>query len=316
MEINNFGRIGVLMGGPSSEREISLKSGKAVLDNLKAIGLDASGVDIKTDNIEDNINLLKSLSLNCAFIALHGRFGEDGKIQKILDGLKIPYIGSGPKASGLAMDKLDSHEIFKANGLIIPSYKVLDKRTFRINPKVTDDILYPPLVIKPVTGGSSIGLSVVIKEEDLKQALDTAFCYDDRIIIEQYIKGRELTVGVLDEEALPVIEIIPKKPFFDFEAKYQLGLTEYIVPAKLKDDIRKKVQDAGLSAHKLLGCYGFSRVDIILSEDNIPFVLEVNTIPGFTSTSLFPKAAKAIGIDFPQLCLKLLELAFQRQVNN
>lgn len=316
MAINNFGKIGVLMGGPSSEREISLKSGKAVLDNLKAIGLDVSGVDIKTDNVEDNIVLLKSLRLGCAFVALHGHFGEDGKMQKILEGLGIPYTGSGVKASGLAMDKLDSHEIFKANGLNVPAYKVLDKKTFRTNPKIMDNIFQLPLVIKPVTGGSSIGLSVVTKEEDLKKALDSAFSYDDRVIVEEYIKGRELTVGILNDLPLPVIEIIPKKPFFDFEAKYQAGMAEYIVPAKLNDEIRLKVQEAGLSAHKLLGCFGCSRADIILIEDNLPFILEVNTIPGFTSTSLLPKAAKAIGIDFPQLCLKLLELAFQRQANS
>lgn len=304
------------MGGPSSEREISLKSGKAVLDSLREIGMDAVGVDIKTDNVEDNINLLRSFDLNCVFIALHGRFGEDGKIQKILDGLKIPYTGSGPKASGSAMDKLDSHEIFKANRLNVPGYKMLDKKTFRLDPAVLDAALHLPLAIKPVTGGSSIGLSIVTKEEDLKGAIELAFNYDDRVIVEEYIKGRELTVGILDDLALPVIEIIPKKLFFDFEAKYQAGMTEYIVPAKLKDDIREKVQNAGLSAHKLLGCYGCSRVDIILSEDNIPFVLEVNTIPGFTSTSLLPKAAKAAGLDFSRLCLKLLELGIKRQDKN
>ncbi|MBU0503072.1 MAG: D-alanine--D-alanine ligase [Candidatus Omnitrophota bacterium] len=316
MEINNFGKIGVLMGGPSSEREISLKSGKAVLDNLKLIGMDVIGVDIKTDNIEDNINSLKSFNLNCAFIALHGRFGEDGKIQKILDRLKIPYTGSGPKASGLAMDKLDSHEIFKANHLDVPDYKMLDKKTLRLDPTILDSAFHLPLVIKPVTGGSSIGLSIVTKEADLKDALELAFGYDERVIVEEYIKGRELTVGILDGLALPVIEIIPKKQFFDFEAKYQAGMAEYIVPAKLNDDIQKKVQDVGLSAHKLLGCYGCSRADIILSENDIPFVLEVNTIPGFTLSSLLPKAAKAAGIDFPRLCLKLLELGIRRQDRN
>jgi D-alanine-D-alanine ligase len=167
-------------------------------------------------------------------------------------------------------------------------------------------------VVKPASHGSSIGLSIVDKNEDLDKAVDLAFGFDEKVIIEEYIPGREVTVGILEEKALPVIEIVPKKRFFDFEAKYQPGLTEYIVPANLEEGIAKKIQKAALSAHKLLGCFGFSRVDMILSRDNIPFVLEVNSIPGLTPMSLLPKAAEIAGIEFGQMCLKLIELAYEK----
>ena len=306
-----FGRVGVLMGGPSTEREISLKSGKAVYESLRQSGLEVVGIDIETDNIEKNIRLIKSYNINCAFIALHGRFGEDGQIQEILDILKILYTGSGTLASRLAMDKIASRRIFEINGLRVPRYKTLDRFSYNANWKVHNNLALP-LVIKPATHGSSIGLSIVDKEKDLNKAVDVAFGFDERILIEEYIKGREVTVGILDDRALPVIEIIPKKRFFDYEAKYQIGMTDYVVPAKLEESIAKKIQSVALSAHKLLGCFGCSRVDMILSKDNTPFVLEVNTIPGLTSISLLPKAAKVVGIEFPDLCLKLIKLAYEK----
>ena len=170
-------------------------------------------------------------------------------------------------------------------------------------------------MVKPAGHGSSIGLSVVDREGYLDKSVDLAFSFDERIIIEEYIRGREVTVGILDELALPVIEIIPKKRFFDYEAKYQAGMADYVVPAELEDEIAQNIQEAALSAHKLLGCYGCSRVDMILSSDNIPFVLEVNTIPGLTLTSLLPKAAKVAGIDFSQLCIKLIRLAYEKTQN-
>lgn len=304
-----LGRIGVLMGGPSTEREISLKSGQAVLEVLKESGLDAVAVDITTDNIEEDIGLIKSQHIDCAFIALHGRFGEDGQVQKILEILKIPYTGSGVQASRLAMDKIASLEIFERNGLKIPDYEVVEKNT---NWSLHKE-LGLPLVIKPATHGSSIGLSIVNKKEDLERAVNFAFSFDKRVIIEEYIKGRELTVGILDDKALPAIEIIPKKTFFDYEAKYKAGMTDYIVPAKLPKVISKKIQNVALLAHKVLGCFGCSRADIILNEGNIPYILEINTIPGFTSTSLLPKAAKAAGIDFKVLCIKLIKLAYEKK---
>ena len=304
------GRIGVLMGGPSTEREISLKSGKAVYEALQQLNIEAVSIDIKTDNIEENIRLIKSYNIDCAFIALHGRFGEDGGMQEILDNIKIPYTGSGTLASKLAMDKIASRRIFEEQGLAVPKYKIVEKLSYN-NKGFHNDIMFP-LVVKPATHGSSIGLSIIDEEKNLTAAMDSAFGFDERIIIEEYIRGREVTVGILDKEALPVIELIPKKRFFDYEAKYQPGMTEYIVPAKLEEEISKKIQSAAMSAHKLLGCWGFSRVDMILNENNIPFVLELNSIPGLTPTSLLPKAAKTAGIEFGQLCLRLIELAYEK----
>jgi D-alanine-D-alanine ligase len=330
------------MGGPSTEREISLKSGKTVYESLNHAGLKVSAIDIKTDGKEENIRLIKSHEIDLAFIALHGRFGEDGKIQEILDTLKIPYTGSGALASRLAMDKVASRKIFEASGLAVPRYKAEDKLSYGIgkyknsfflttenrtksyrrsrfscntNWKPQHNGFSLPLVVKPASHGSSIGLSIVNREEELDKSVDLAFSFDERIIIEEYIRGREVTVGILDEKALPVIEIIPKKRFFDYEAKYQTGMTDYVVPAELEDKIAQNIQETALSAHKLLGCYGCSRVDMILSNDDIPFVLEVNTIPGLTAASLLPKAAKVVGIDFFELCINLIRLAYEKTQN-
>ena len=311
----NFGKIGVLMGGPSTEREISLESGKAVYESLNQAGLNVAAIDIKTDGKEENIRLIKFQKIDLAFIALHGRFGEDGQIQEILNTLKIPYTGSGALASRLAMDKIASRKIFEASGLHVPRYKTEDRLSYNANWITRHNDFTLPLVVKPATHGSSIGLSVVDREGYLDKSVDLAFSFDERIIIEEYIRGREVTVGILDELVLPVIEIIPKKRFFDYEAKYQAGMADYVVPAALEDKIAQNIQEAALSAHKLLGCYGCSRVDMILSSDNIPFVLEVNTIPGLTLTSLLPKAAKVAGIDFSQLCIKLIWLAYEKTQN-
>lgn len=308
-----FGRIGVLMGGPSSEREISLKSGKAVYEALTQLRLDAVCVDIKTDRKNENLRLLDSHKIDCAFLALHGRFGEDGQMQKILENLKIPYTGSGVRASKLAMDKIASRRIFESARVCVPAYKVIKRKQLKAFLTRKAGSLTYPLVIKPAAHGSSIGLSIIDKPQGLEDALQEAFRFDERAVIEEYIKGRELTVGILNDRALPVIEVIPKNEFFDFEAKYQPGLTEYVVPAKLKESLAQRVKKAALLCHKLLGCSGCSRVDIILSCDDKPFVLEVNTIPGLTNTSLLPKAAGITGIDFTNLCLTLIKLAYEKK---
>lgn len=307
----DLGRIGVLMGGPSTEREVSLKSGQAVYQALSSKGLEVVAVDIKTDSPQENAALLRAKNIDVAFIALHGRFGEDGQIQEILDNLGIPYTGSGKMASALAMDKIASRKIFEAHGLAVPRYKVEDRFSYSINWRM-HNLLSFPLVVKPATHGSSIGLSIVDNDRDMPGAIKFAFSHDQRVIIEEYIKGREMTVGILQEKPLPVIEIIPKNRFFDYEAKYKSGMTEYIVPAKIEEQLSRKLQKTALSAHKLLGCWGCSRVDMILSQDNIAYVLEVNTIPGLTATSLLPKAARITGIDFTQLCLKLISLAYEK----
>lgn len=306
-----YGRIGVLMGGPSSEREISLKSGNAVYEALKQSGLEVIAIDIKTDSIEENISLIESCKIDCAFLALHGRFGEDGQLQGVLEIIKIPYTGSGALASRLAMDKIASRKIFQSNGLSVPKYKILEKVSYRSDCKINNDLKLP-LVIKPATHGSSIGLSIIDKQADLDRAVSLAFGFDEKIIVEEYIEGREVTVGILQEQPLPVIEIIPKKRFFDYEAKYTPGMTAYEVPAELEENIAERVKKTALLAHKLLGCSGCSRVDMILGKDNLVFVLEVNTIPGLTNISLLPRAAKIQGIEFNELCLKLIKLAYEK----
>lgn len=314
-EYSKFGKIGILMGGPSSERKISFKSGKAVYESLKNTGFEAVCIDIKTDNVGENIRLIRSHKINCAFLALHGRFGEDGLIQEILDTLSIPYTGSRKFASRLAMDKIASRKIFEVYGLAVPRYKVMDRDFYTASWKTRNHFSFP-LVIKPATHGSSIGLSVVDKVTDLDRAIGLAFRFDDKILIEEFIYGREVTAGILDEEVLPVVEIIPKRRFFDYTAKYRTGMTQYCVPASLPKEVLRRIEGAAMLAHKLLGCSGCSRVDMILSKQDIPFILEVNTIPGFTETSLLPKAARVGGIKFMQLCLKLIELAYEKTQNS
>lgn len=309
---NKLCKIGVLMGGPSTEREISLKSGKAVYEALTGQGLDTVAIDIKTDSVDENTRLLKSHNLACAFIALHGRFGEDGRIQELLEQLGITYTGSGILASWLAMDKIASRRIFEIYGLAVPRYKVINKSFYSPNWQV-NRALKMPLVVKPATHGSSIGLSLVTQEKELDKAIETALGFDENILIEEYIPGREITVGILAEKALPVVEIMPTCKFFDYQAKYSAGLTDYRVPADIEEEVLKRVNQAALKAHKFLNCAGCSRVDIILSPDNIPYILEVNTIPGLTETSLLPKAARAGGIEFGQLCRKLIELAYAKE---
>ena len=306
-----LGRIGVLMGGPSSEREISLKSGKAVFEALSSCGEQVIAIDIRKESAAENIKLINSFGIDCAFLALHGRFGEDGTIQMILESMRIPYTGSGVLASKLAMDKVSSRRIFQKGKLLVPKHKVLNKRSFKKS-DLAGISLGDCLVVKPAGQGSSIGLSMIQGNAGLGKAVNLAFEYDDCVIIEEYIKGREMTVGILGKSALPVIEIIPKHAFFDFEAKYKAGLTDYIVPAKIDKKTAMRLQQAALSAHKLLGCFGCSRSDLILDKKGNIYMLEVNTIPGMTATSLLPKAAGKVGIKFEELCLRLIESAYEK----
>jgi D-alanine-D-alanine ligase len=309
----HINRIGVLMGGPSTEREISLKSGSAVYACLKDLALDVVPIDIQTDNAEENKRLIISGGIDCAFVALHGRFGEDGGIQSLLDEMGIVYTGSDASASKLAMDKAASRQIFEKAGLHVPRHRLLNRGALAAEQA---DILYSgvfPVVVKPASQGSSIGLSIVDQPDGLRKALEEAFRFDERVLIEEYIAGREITVGILDDYPLPVIEIIPKKRYFDFESKYHKGLTDYVVPAHIEAPLAKICQDAAVAAHTALGCFGCSRVDLIIANDGRPYILEVNTIPGLTETSLLPKAAGAVGIDFSLLCLRLLGMAVRKR---
>lgn len=307
----NSKRIGVLMGGPSCEREISIKSGMAVCRALENNGIEPVQLELaKASTLngykEQVLEMIRSSNIEAAFIALHGEFGEDGCVQGILEKLKIPYTGSGIKASRLGMNKIESKEIFEANNIPTPRYRIIEKTATHVQGFALDSF---PIVVKPSHEGSSIGLSIVDREKDFNDALNNAFAYSDRVIIEQYIRGREITVGVLEDRALPIVEIIPGKRFFDFEAKYKKGVTEYKVPANIDPETYAACQKIGLEAHKTIGARFFSRVDMIIGKDNKPSVLEVNTIPGLTKTSLLPKAAQAEGINFNQLVLKIMESA-------
>lgn len=299
----SIGLVGVLLGGPSAEREVSLKSGRAVSRALKESGYRVVEIG-EQEEIEAGI---RSHSLSAAFISLHGRFGEDGEVQRLLEEMDLPYTGSGIEASRRAMDKAVSRDLFAAAGLPVPRGIV-----FQAGEDPKDLPFSFPVVVKPVREGSSIGLSLVRSPEEFGPAVDRARCCDREILIEEFIPGRELTVGVLSDRPLPLVEIKPKNPFFDFEAKYVQGRSEFTVPACLPPQLYRRVQELGLAAHRVLGCFSYSRADVILSPTGQPFLLEVNTIPGFTATSLLPQAASAAGIDFPELCRRLLADALTR----
>jgi D-alanine-D-alanine ligase len=295
-----FGRIGVLAGGPSNERGISLRSGKAVHDALLGQGLDSILLDVKND-IKD---IIDRSCIDIAFIALHGRFGEDGTVQRMLEDAGIPYTGSGVEASAAALDKAVSKELFIKNLIPVPKHIVLVSG--RDYPHDLDR-LGMPIVVKPHLEGSSIGLSIVREKGLLRSAIDKAFEYGDKVILEEYIDGRELTVGILNDKALPVVEIVPKNKVYDYDAKYKDTATKYIVPAPISEAFGERARSLGVMAHKALGCRSFSRVDIMMSTADEMFVLEVNTIPGMTERSLLPKAALATGLRFGPLCVKILE---------
>ena len=308
MKENRFGRVGVLAGGPSNEREISLRSGKAVYNALIQEGVGAIFLDVK----DDLCDIIKHNKIDIAFIALHGRFGEDGTVQKILEGAHIRYTGSGPQASRFALDKIASKSIFIEHGISVPRHTVLEKEIFLQDPRGHIEETVPlglPLVVKPQWEGSSIGLSVVNDLKSLPAALGKAFEYGQNAIVEEFINGRELTVGILDDEPLPVIEIVTKNKVYDYTAKYNDPETKYLVPAPIEKSVFSKAQEMGRRSHKALGCRSFSRIDMMMDAAGNIFVLEANTIPGMTERSLLPKAARAQGLTFSQLCIKLLENA-------
>jgi D-alanine-D-alanine ligase len=290
-----FKRIAVLKGGPSAEREVSLASGAAVARALRARGYDVVEVDV-TDAVLD-----LPPDVDAVFIALHGAFGEDGGVQAILEARGIPYTGSGPTASRLAFDKIESKKVFERAGISTARYEVLRRgqpRTLRL-----------PVVVKPPRQGSSIGLAKVFDESQWDSALETAFAYDSEVLVEAYIPGVELTVGIVGDQVLPVVEIRAPEGCYDYKAKYTKGLTEYLVPASLSVDDTRRCQELAWQAYTALGCRGMGRVDLRMTPEGHAYVLEMNTIPGFTEMSLLPKAARAAGIEFPELCDKILKLA-------
>jgi len=304
--------VALLCGGKSSEREISLKSGAQVKATLPKEKYEVTIYDPATDIgkiVQD------SFKIDVALVMLHGRYGEDGTIQGLLDLLGIPYQCSGVLASALAMNKIMAKKIFRLAGLNVPrDVTITHNELYNIDKII--EILGLPVVVKPADGGSSIALSLVKDKKDLNSALKMAFTQSETVLIEEYIAGREITGGVLGNKellALPIVEIIPQGEhiFFDYDAKYIPGATKEICPAPLPEELIEKAKQCAITAHKALGCKGYSRTDMILKNKDI-YVLETNTIPGMTETSLFPLAAKAMGMSFLELLERLIELALER----
>lgn len=294
-------KVGVLMGGLSREREISLKTGKAVLKALTEKGYHVQPVDVGYDIAE----VLLKEKIECAFLALHGRFGEDGAIQGMLELMRIPYTGSGVLASSLAMHKVMSKKIFLYEKVPTPSYDAFER--VEIEKETLRKISLPlPVIVKPAREGSTLGISIVRKEEQLLPALREAAKYDEEILIEEFIRGKEITVGVLGDIPLPIIEIVPKSGFYDYHSKYTKGETEYIIPARIPREKYLYAQEIAIKAFKVLGCSGCARVDLMTDEEGSPFVIDVNTMPGMTETSLLPQAASYAGINFEELAERIL----------
>lgn len=294
-------RIGVLMGGISAEREISLRSGAAIYNALKGLGYNAVSIDVGSDICD----VLDKGKIEAAFLALHGGYGEDGSIQGMLEVLGIPYTGSGVLASALAMDKEASKKVFLYHGIPMPPFEVLTREHRAKSIEFT-----LPWVIKPATEGSSVGVSIARDKGNFEKALETAFSYGSRVIVEKYIEGQEIHIGILNGKVLGGVEVRPSLDFYNYEAKYTPGLTEYILPPKIAPETYERAKMTALSAHISLGCRGATRVDLRLNAEGEPYVLEVNTIPGMTETSLLPKIAGLAGFDFPGLIEEILRGVF------
>lgn len=312
-------RIGVLMGGTSAEREVSIKSGTAVFNALKGLQYNVVVIDATSDVCA----AIKKEGVKIAFLVLHGGCGEDGSVQGLLEVLGVPYTGSGVLASALAMDKEVSKKVFLSQGIPVPPFvTVQDSLSDVPGLKKTSELLTShsslvtfgmPWVVKPVTEGSSIGVNIVRDEASLSAALEKALAFGERVLIEKYIKGREVQVGILNGRVLGSVEVRPKSEFYSYEAKYTAGLTEYILPPEVPSDMLHKAEETALAAHSALGCRGATRVDLILDGECMPYVLEVNTIPGMTETSLLPKIAGLAGLSFPLLIEEILREAIGRR---
>lgn len=300
--MKDFGKVAVLFGGRSAEREISLKSGAMVLAALRKKGVDAHPFDPRDAGLE----ALIAQKFDRVFIALHGRFGEDGTVQGALEYLGIPYTGSGVMASALAMDKWRTKLLWQAAGVSTPPYEPLSKDSDFV---AIAGRLGLPLMVKPAREGSSIGMSKVTSVEKLEAAFELAARYDSVVIAERFIEGAELTCAILGDEALPLIRLETPRVFYDYEAKYFANDTRYICPCGLPREQEERIQAAALAAFRLIGCSGWGRVDVMLDHGGQPYLLEVNTVPGMTDHSLVPMAARARGIAFEDLVVRILESA-------
>jgi len=293
-------KIAVLMGGLSAEREISLKTGQAVLSALLENGCDAVAIDAGHDLPAQ----LREVGAEVAFICLHGRYGEDGTVQGLLEMMQIPYTGSGVMSSSMVMDKVVTKQILLYHEISTPgfvAYRSGDDRSVLFK-----RCRHFPLVVKPAREGSTIGISIAHDRAELEAGLEEALKHDDLVLIEDYIQGDEITVSILNNESLPIIQIVPKSGFYDYESKYTPGHTEYLLPAPLEAVLYNRLQETSVAACKALACRGAARVDFMVREREF-FCLEVNTIPGMTATSLLPKAAAEAGISFNELVMQILE---------
>ena len=301
--------VAVLMGGPSSEREVSLRSGRAAAIALGGLGHDVAEIDLHRDDGDE----LLGVKADVAFLALHGRFGEDGEIQRLLEKKRLPYTGSGPVASRLAMDKLESKRLFIKAGIDTPAYQVLTRGDGPEELEACARSLGFPLVIKPRAEGSSVGVSVHRDRSRLSEGLELATRSGRTALMERFVEGREMTVGILDDRPLPVIELRNQRDCFDYAAKYQDAATQVIVDPALPQRDRVALQMTALRSHRALGCEGATRVDLFLTAMHEIQVLEVNTIPGLTERSLLPRAARAAGMQYDDLCDHMIRMAFKRR---
>ena len=298
-------KIAVLMGGPGSERDVSLATGRGVAKALRSLGSEVSEVDVKGANFD----LPEDIEL--AFLTIHGTFGEDGQIQQILEERGVPYTGENVEGSALAFDKIRSKETFKQHDVPTPYWQ-----TISVGQRPTIPI---PVVIKAPRQGSTVGVHIIRNEREIDAAIADASTYDRELLVEKFIAGRELTVGILGDEALPIIEIIPKGGFYDFTNKYPFlnpsagGAAEHVCPAKIDPEKTDEIQQLALRAFRALGLKVYARVDVLLPDDGAATVLEANTIPGMTEASLLPEAAAAAGISYPELCARIIELSANRR---
>lgn len=310
-------KVAVLYGGLSEEREVSLRSGAAVAKALETAGYTVRMIDVDRKVAER----LREEPTDVVFIALHGRYGEDGTIQGMLELMGLPYTGPGVLASSVAMNKITTKRLLESAGLPTPQFTIV--REYEVSQQGLDAVadsckakMTLPLVVKAATQGSTIGIYFVHRWEELGTALEKAFAYDSEVLVEEFIDGMEITASVLgnnEPEALPLIEIVSATGQYDYEAKYTVGLSEHIIPPRLPEKVQAAVRSLAVQAYRLLGCRGLSRVDFLVTKDHRPYILEVNTSPGMTETSLFPDAAKAAGIKFPALVDRLVQLALENQ---
>lgn len=301
-------KVALLAGGVSGEREISLASGEGAREALEEAGFQVEFLDPA-----EKANLVKLLEepYDVAFLCLHGKMGEDGTVQGLLEVAGVPYTGSGVLASALAMDKAKAKVIYRSEGIPTPDGVVLVKGG-PYDAQAILDVVGCPCVVKPATEGSSIGVEIVEDPARLPGAIETAFDFDTQLVIERYVAGAEFTVAVIGNEnpqALPVIQIVPRGESYDFDSKYAPGGSQHICPAPLDEETTAKLQEYAMRAHCALGCRGVSRSDFLIDEAGNPWILETNTLPGMTATSLLPDAARAAGMTFPELCTKFVEFA-------